>query len=416
MTKPDTSGARCLVGVSVLDAAGVASGEPANGVLLRGERIDRVLHVDESVRSRLDADGVVLDDLGSTLILPAFVNAHAHLDLAHLGTRPFEGDFVSWAGGVASSRAEAEREGVDPTSVVAEAAERSRAEGIAAIGDIAGSEEAVHGFVRSGMPGQTWLEVFGLGAREQRGIETAKARLDALHTGFPSSADTIGLQPHAPYSAGPGLYELAARAGRPSSHLHETLEELRFIDAGDGAWAELLKRIDKWDDSIRGHRRRPLTLLEDALRAAPWVLAHLNYTDDLDLDLLADTDVSVAYCPIASEYFGHSGHRYREMLERGIRVCLGTDSILCQDPHDPQPFGLWSAMRRLFLRDGTDPMTLLRMATTNGAEALGLEPDFATLRPGAPARLQAIPIDSEDPTPPLEQALRSAALTRPVGP
>ncbi len=100
--------------------------------------------------------------------------------------------------------------------------------------------------------------------------------------------------------------------------------------------------------------------------------------------------MSIAYCPIASEYFGHRGHRYRELLARGVNVCLGTDSMLCQPPDEPQPHGILAQMRRLLERDDVAPGLLLAMATVNGAKALGLPAGTATLRPGAEAVMQVL--------------------------
>jgi len=97
---------------------------------------------------------------------------------------------------------------------------------------------------------------------------------------------------------------------------------------------------------------------------------------------------SVAYCPRASDYFGHHGHRYRAMIEAGVNVCLGTDSIICHGT-----LSILDEMRHLHHRDHTDPATLLAMATTRGMRGLGLEPRDATLAPGASPGLIAIRYD-----------------------
>ena len=100
------------------------------------------------------------------------------------------------------------------------------------------------------------------------------------------------------------------------------------------------------------------------------------------------------------------------MLGTGVNVCLGTDSIVCSDPDDPQPLGLLSAMRRLYQRDSTDPDTLLAMATTHGSKALRMGGTFATLR--GQARFACIAIDPDDPADPLKQALTSQAPAEPL--
>jgi len=64
-------------------------------------------------------------------------------------------------------------------------------------------------------------------------------------------------------------------------------------------------------------------------------------------------------------------------------------------------------MRFLHQRDGTDPLTLLRMATINGARALNVPEDVVTLKPGPCAGLLAVPIDAHDGRSPLVSMLRS---------
>jgi len=68
------------------------------------------------------------------------------------------------------------------------------------------------------------------------------------------------------------------------------------------------------------------------------------------------------------------------MLEAGVNVCLGTDSIVCHGT-----LSILDEMRHLHRRDGTDPELLLAMATWRGMRALGFEERNGTLgRDAAP--------------------------------
>src|SRR3712207_9109983 len=58
----------------------------------------------------------------------------------------------------------------------------------------------------------------------------------------------------------------------------------------------------------------------------PTKLAHVNYCDDDELDLLSRGNASVVYCPRTHRYFGHPPHRWREMLAAGVKVPGGADS------------------------------------------------------------------------------------------
>ena len=171
----------------------------------------------------------------------------------------------------------------------------------------------------------------------------------------------------------------------------------------------MLKRLGVWDDSIPGHRCHPIEYLARILSQQPMVVAHVNYLDTGHVEKLAGWPITVAYCPRASAYFGHPHagrppHQYREMLELGVNVALGTDGLPCLDT--PDRISVLDDMRFLYQRDGVDPIALLRMATVAGASALGFDESLVTLAPGPTAGLLAVQIDGDDPDEPLAQVLR----------
>ncbi len=359
-------------------------------------------------------------ELGDRLLLPALVNAHAHLDLTGVGQRAYGGDFVGWLGSVMalSPKGEGEIRGAVERGLAL-----SRQAGVGCVGDIAHTRQAITARVEAGdggLPGVSFLECFGIGAREAEAVERLKGQVGLLASGREAASGleaSLGIQAHSPYSAGLGVYgaaaELAeARGWRVCTHLAETLEEVEFVRDGRGAFVDLLKGLDRWDETIRPTGLHPVDWLEPVLSRGGWLLVHCNYIEERHVGVLSRCGASVAYCPVASDYFGHHQpgrgvrHRYREMLEAGVNVCLGTDSILCQRADDPQPLGVGSQMRHLYRRDGVDAGTLLKMATVNGAAALGLGGDWATLGAGAPGLLASVRFDPADPADALEQALR----------
>ncbi|MEM1097722.1 MAG: amidohydrolase family protein [Planctomycetota bacterium] len=357
----------------------------------------------EAMRREYAGDAPTVDH-GEVVLMPGLVNAHAHLELSAIGPQPYGGDFLGW---VRMLREHWPGDG-DPWAKqpdedwFAQATQRgateSRQAGVEHVGDITRSEAVIQAQRDTGLTGVGFRELFGLGPPWD------EPAFDALNDG--QARGGVGWQPHAPYSAGRAVYQACSAAGQAGvavcTHLAETHDEARFVSRGDGPWRDLHRAIGKWDDAFAsqyGQGLSPVRWMEPYLRVTPWLVAHCNYVDDDDLALLAETDTSVAYCPIASAYFLHEGHRYRDMLDAGINVCLGTDSIVCQPPDEAQPLGVLPQMRFLFRRDGTDPATLFRMATTNGRRALRLDDAVRTLL--------AVPIDPNDDTGPLVQVLRS---------
>jgi cytosine/adenosine deaminase-related metal-dependent hydrolase len=372
------------------------------------------------------------------------------LDLSHLGPQRYTGDFATWVGMIRRRRAKTDAE-ID--TAVRTGIDLARAGGTAIIGDIAGiaSLQPIRTMREAGMKGVSFFEVFGLGASKTLAIHRMKAAAEELPRIEKGVA--LGMQPHAPYSCDVEVYRAAVEMKLPlSTHLAETLDEIEFTQTGRGPLREMLERLGVWDESIKPAGLHPIDLLAPLLRNTPCIAAHLNYIDDVHLDILAKLPITVAYCPRASAYFGHgqgetsncqnvkmakcresefasensgnahfdvstfgrfdvcSGHRYREMLERGVNVALGTDSIVCLDT--PDRISVLDEMRMLYRRDGVDPTLLLRMATINGAKALGFDPGLLTLSPGYVIGLLAVEVDSKEARSPLECALMNNAPPR----
>lgn len=374
-------------------------------------------------------------DLGDVLLLPGMVNAHSHLELHDVGPQPYGGEaaggFMGWVGMLRSklpavpdvdaspSRTEALQPFVQWFADSAgRGARAARAVGVAAVGDISRFEQVDQAVRQAGLAGVGFRELFGLGTPFDEDALAIIETMSQIQTDPSQQNGAIwrhGVQPHAPYSAGPRLYEAAGRSSLPcATHLAETCDEIRFVAEAAGPMRDFLQKIGKWDERFAqgyGQGLSPVQWIKPYLAGKRWVLAHVNYADDADIALLANARATVAYCPVASDYFGHhrnTPHSYREMLEAGVAVALGTDSVVCQPAEQPQPMSVLAQMRHLYRRDATDPATLLAMATTHGAKALGLPQEFATLQPGASAGgLAAVAIEKDCAAEPLEQVLES---------
>ena len=424
-----------LTAAALRDAAGVDLPRPAF-VLLEAGVVRATGPAEHAPDVGPDVERL---DLPGHVVLPGLVNAHTHLELTAIGPRPdwacryADGgpSFVDWIRHV-------RRERPATPAVLAAAVDAGvdhlRAAGVAAVGDVGGGgspsdREAIHHrLVAAGLHGVSFAELL---AQDGPRLRAERARIDATtaaHRAASRHADPArlrrGLQPHAPSSTSPALYAAAAAAaaehGLPvCTHAAELPEEAAFVAHAAGPFRDLLEELGVWHGGLAAHYSgglSPIRWLEPHLRQAPFLIAHVNHLSDDDLALLADTPSSVAYCPLASRYFGHAGpdadhapttppHRYRDLLAAGVNVCLGTDSIVNADPADPQPLGPLSAARHLHARDGTPPADLLAMATVRGRDALGLPAAVGTLAPGAPARLAALPFDPAHFTDPLTQVM-----------
>jgi 5-methylthioadenosine/S-adenosylhomocysteine deaminase len=120
-------------------------------------------------------------------------------------------------------------------------------------------------------------------------------------------------------------------------------------------------------------------------------VTHGVQLDDADLDRLVELGVSLVHCPSSNAKLGSGIAPVTEMLARGLNVALGSDGAVCNDSYD-----LFAEMRLAALlqkarhRDpaAIAPRDVIRMATLNGARALGI--DAGRLAPGALADVTVV--------------------------
>ncbi|MEL6330182.1 MAG: amidohydrolase family protein, partial [Planctomycetota bacterium] len=314
---------------------------PHDGTQTRVVRSARLLAVGDQ---SLEADEVI--DRPGAVLIPGLVNAHSHLDLTAIGPIPHEpaDGFVSWIQRVRDLRPSNETE---IRSSVAEGVRLSLAGGVVAVGDIAGAVQgrpslfAAEALSESPLWGTSYVELFGIGVAS----ETTLAALPDLAgrvRAWRRPRLRLGLEPHAPYSVAPDVFEAVAALGLPlATHLAESPEESRFVAEGVGPMRKFLEMLDLWDEGVAvGAGRTPVGHLDSFLRSAGSrsLVVHCNNLSKKDIQILVNARAMVAYCPRASAYFDAPGafgpHRYQELFEAGVEVCLGTDSILNLDTPD----------------------------------------------------------------------------------
>jgi 5-methylthioadenosine/S-adenosylhomocysteine deaminase len=136
--------------------------------------------------------------------------------------------------------------------------------------------------------------------------------------------------------------------------------------------------------------------------AAPHVaLAHCVHLNEAELELLARTGAHVLHCPSSNLKLGSGITPVKEMLERGISVSLGADGAACNNRLD-----MFTEMRLAALlqkvvhgADALDARRVLRMATADGARALGLESEIGSLEAGKRADVSVVSLDRLHTTP-----------------
>jgi 5-methylthioadenosine/S-adenosylhomocysteine deaminase len=219
----------------------------------------------------------------------------------------------------------------------------------------------------------------------EKGLEFTESLIHQWH-GDPLVR--IAVEPHTLYTCSPPLlkrcHELAERCNVSLiTHLSENEDEVE----------EILKR----------YGRRPVAHLENLGMLNPRLIAdHCVALDDSDMELLARHGVEVVHNPESNMKLASGIAPVPRLLELGVNVALGTDG--CASNNDLDLFGEMDTCAKLHKAATLDPTvlpagTVLRMATQNGAKALGLEGKIGELSPGKWADIIVVDFDRPHLTP-----------------
>jgi cytosine/adenosine deaminase-related metal-dependent hydrolase len=330
------------------------------------------------------------DELGhgthyeDAVIVPAFVNAHSHLEYAvYAGFGDSLTDFAEWI------RLHTERKrriGWDEYVAIARlgAAECLRS-GIGTVADCSFSGAAAVAMDELGLRGIAYLEVFGAEPDDALAeFEELRLRADAHFSGRVA----LGVSPHAPYSISPAVYHACAALGLPvATHISESESEVRYLLDGGGAWQTITWLVDP--PGTTGTR----LLAREGLLGSNVLAAHCVVVEPDEIALLAEHDVAVAHCPRSNAYVGCGIAPLRELRAAGLRVGIGTDGVSSTpsyDYFDELRAVVMMARARERRPDAMSAAEALELGTLGGASALGLDAEVGSLTPGKRADLAVV--------------------------
>jgi 5-methylthioadenosine/S-adenosylhomocysteine deaminase len=190
------------------------------------------------------------------------------------------------------------------------------------------------------------------------------------------------MAPHAPYSVSDRHLEqvatMAAQLDLPIHiHVHETRAEI--------------------EQSLRQHGVRPLERLAKLGLVGPELIAvHVVHLEGHEIALLAEQGCSVAHCPVSNLKLASGMAPVADLLCAGVRVGLGSDGAASNNRIDLfREMNLATLLAKAVSGDASvlDVHQVLRMATLNGAQALGLADQIGSLLVGKQADLCAVRLD-----------------------
>lgn len=222
--------------------------------------------------------------------------------------------------------------------------------------------------------------------------EAGQMRLRQAYEERDAAADcdrlTFMLGPHAPYTCDDGFMRIVSEEAKKNNmrihvHLSESESEIEQIR--------------------EKYHCTPIEMAEkNGLFDVPAVAAHCVQITESDMDILKRKDVSVVTNPASNMKLGNGFAPVPEMLEKGINVCIGTDGAASNNS-----LNLFHEMSLLALIHKGVKRTpqcisageTIRIATINGAKALGLEREIGSLEEGKKADIAILNLNKASLTP-----------------
>ena len=191
------------------------------------------------------------------------------------------------------------------------------------------------------------------------------------------------LGPHAPYTCDDGFMRVVSEEAKKNGmrihvHLSESVSEIEQIQEKYG-----MTPIEMAD--------------RNGLFDVPAVAAHCVQVTDEDIAVLKEKKVSVVTNPASNMKLGNGFAPIGKMLEMGVNVCLGTDGAASNNSLNMfRELGLLTLVHKginktpqcVSAREG------FRIATINGAKALGLEEETGSIEAGKKADMAILDLNS----------------------
>ena len=333
------------------------------------------------------------------VLLPGLVNGHTHLELTDAAALARPGPVHAWSAAVAGLTG----------GWSDERWSRSAHRGVLAalrggattVGDVTTRGPAVPAASRAGLRGHSFVEVRGVDATT---VDSVAAQVAAA-LGLPAEGRRVGVGLDAPHTLGAGVVQrvaaLAADQGAALSvHAAQSQAEVAALCSGAGPLAEAARAAGHAFEWLDQRAPTPVRYLDALGALGPAThLVHGVTVDEGEARLLARRGVTVVLCPRADAVLGCGQAPLQRYADAGVALALGTESLAVAPDLDVlAEAAAWSRMALdqgiavWATRDGLVDVAeaAVRLATTDGARALGGGDLAGRLEPGVRADLVGV--------------------------
>jgi len=339
----------------------------------------------------LDEDGTVLEvgqreshdpaglEIHAGALVPGFVNTHCHLELSHMqGVAPTGTGLLPFLQTVVNYRDVAEEEILD---AIARADAAMYEAGIVAVGDISNKADTAARKRESPIRYYTFVEMFDF-LQDQ----LASKMYQPYETVYQQQPPPKSAVPHAPYTVSPALFGLIRRLNGQSEeltvsiHNQETTGENDLFRSKSGNLLDFFSTfgfsIDHFQPTGKNAIHYALQHLDPGHRTL-FVHNTMTQPEDIAAAEAWSDRVYWATCPNANLYIENRLPNYQYFLDAGSRVTIGTDSLTSN-----WQLSVLDELKTIARYQSYLPTeTLLRWATLNGAEALGMDDELGSFEP-----------------------------------
>lgn len=335
--------------------------------------------------------------LQNAVIMPGLVNVHTHLELPPLLEIIRSKTFPDWVLNLIK-----EKNGLrskNYKTAISKNIEELIKTGTTTVGEICTHGISPSFLKQSGLRATVFHEIIYMNPSSRISLPSSLIPRPSSLIPRPSSIIKTGLSPHAPLTVSEAaLREIRTYARKYnlplSMHVAESKDELRLLQRKKSGFDKLYKAAG-WELSWAPEADSPVEYLKRLGLLNPGFLAvHAVQVTDNDIKILKKTRTPIAHCPRSNKETNVGKMPLKKFLDAGITVGLGTDS-LASSPS----LSMWDEMRyayQIHRRDGVSAEDIFRMATINGAKAIGMDKEIGSLEPGKKADIIAVPLPQKN--------------------
>ncbi len=317
------------------------------------------------------------------IIVPGFINTHCHLELSHMKGKVDTGTgLIPFIKGVVTSR-EVKQYDIDEAIRLGD--EEMVKEGIVAVGDISNKLDTANQKGKSPIRYYSFVEMFDF-----LQDEWAENEFNKYHEVYLGQASENGNRksgvPHAPYTVSPTLFKKINHLNNSdditvSIHNQETVEENLLFLTKTGGFIDFYKdfkiSLEKFEATGKPSIQYALQYMNPKART---LFVHNTMTDEKDIKFAQNWSDKTywATCPNANLYIENRLPNYQVFIDNDVKMTIGTDSLTSN-----WRLSILSEMKTISkYQSYVSFETLLKWATINGAEALGMDDELGSLEIG----------------------------------